>query len=751
MTYDARHFRPTAYVLMLIGIIGYSIAAESVIVLALGVMGVLANALIVHFGRFKPIPRFVANGVTLLAAAYGYYQIRVLGQLPVIEIGKFLLIMQLVKLWELRGNRDWVFILSLLSPLLMVAGLMNTASIWFGLSLALYLCVWLYCCLLFHLKLEADAATAALPVPGEKSSPEAFRQDPRHLGRSMRKLTLAMGTVGAAGAITVFIAFPRGNSGVLGPLQQFHASLTGFSDSVTFGDVNAIQQNHERVAYVKVFHNDKLVEGTQELLLRGGTLDAYVQARNKSWKWIRPLPPAKSVDVAPGETLPIRLDHPTDSWRQQFTLWPTGSKSLFALPGIVDFTPLEQVRSLSHSSFDDTLHLAAGLRDRLEYTVVSSNRLERSGREFSLFNRSAEMRSEHPAVYALARSAEVSGNDTGGQSLADRRGTAAQVSPLDAQIAANMERYLQANFQYTLDLTNDEALAGREPLEMFLTRWKKGHCEYFAGGMALMCQTLGMQSRVVIGFKTGGDDYNDYTQSYTVTQANAHAWVEVLTTDGWKTFDPTSSRDADNARAGARTKLKQLMEYLEFRYANAVIAYDSESRQGAIAWLQERLAALTDATGTAVASVSDRLADTSSKWFIAVIGVGAILIFSGFRMLERRIRLMRRAQRIGIESLPPERRIHLAEQLGFYDDLLRLLEDRRIFRAPQLTPLEFSRSLAFLPTSVYDTVLRLTLLFYEVRFGGAELSAGRQKHLRAVLDRLKSELDQADIKAQPAR
>ena len=58
----------------------------------------------------------------------------------------------------------------------MVAGLMNTASIWFGLSLAIYLCVWLYCCLLFHLKLEADAATAALPVPGEKSSPEAFRR-----------------------------------------------------------------------------------------------------------------------------------------------------------------------------------------------------------------------------------------------------------------------------------------------------------------------------------------------------------------------------------------------------------------------------------------------------------------------------------------------------------------------------------------------------------------------------------------------
>jgi len=749
MSYDARHFRPTAYLLMLIGVIGYAIAAESFLVLAVGVIGVLSNALLVRSGRFKPIPRVIANGVTLLAAGYGYYEIHILEQVPVLEIGKFLLVMQLVKLWELRGNRDWVFILSLLSPLLMVAGLMNTASIWFGISLAVYLCVWLYCCLLFHLKLEADAATAALPVPGEKSSPEAFRQDQRGLGRSMRKLTLAMGIVGAAGAITVFVVFPRGNSGVLGPLQQFHASLTGFSDSVTFGDVNAIQQNHERVAYVKVWHNGKLVEGTETLLLRGGTLDVYRPSRGSTtWQWIHPAPLPQGYPAAAGKTVPLSEDRPTDTWRQEFTLWPNGSHSLFALPGVIEFTPTETVGRLAYSPIDDTLHVGAR-RDRLEYTVISSNTLGDARSEFfGLLP--AEMRRQHPAVYEFARRPEVSGAATGGASLADRRGTRDEPSPLDAQIADNIERYLQTNFQYTLDLTNDEALAGREPLEMFLTRWKKGHCEYFAGAMALMCQTLGIQSRVVIGFKIGDDDYNDFTHSYTITQANAHAWVEVRTTDGWKTFDPTSSRDADGPRGGARTKFKQLLEFLEFHYGNAVIAYDTESREGVLSWLQAKVADLTNKVSDTATSVGDRLSDTSRTWLIAVIALGSIVAISVIRAIERRVALMKRAQRIGIESLPQERRIRLAEQLGFYDDLLQLLEDRRITRAPQLTPLEFSRSLAFLPTDVYDTVLRLTLLFYEVRFGGAQLSAGKQKHLRAVLNRLKSELDQANIKAQTA-
>jgi protein-glutamine gamma-glutamyltransferase len=108
--------------------------------------------------------------------------------------------------------------------------------------------------------------------------------------------------------------------------------------------------------------------------------------------------------------------------------------------------------------------------------------------------------------------------------------------------------------------------------------------------------------------------------------------------------------------------------------------------------------------------------------------------------LWRRWRMLRRAQRIGIESLPATQQMHLARQHGFYDDLLRLLEQHEIRRPVHFTPLEFGRSLSFLPAGVYDQILRLTQLFYEVRYGGVEMTPGRQKHLANVLERLSDQL-----------
>jgi hypothetical protein len=111
----------------------------------------------------------------------------------------------------------------------------------------------------------------------------------------------------------------------------------------------------------------------------------------------------------------------------------------------------------------------------------------------------------------------------------------------------------------------------------------------------------------------------------------------------------------------------------------------------------------------------------------------------GWFVWERAL-LRRRAARIGIVALPEAQQFRLARQLRFYDDMLRLLRRHRIARPPHETPLEFSRSLTFLPADAYDTVQRLTTLFYKVRYGGAELPAPRQRRLVAVLARLGDEL-----------
>jgi len=187
--YDIKQFRPTLYFLILLGMAGFALASQSSAAWVIGCGGVLLNAWLVRTGLFRPLPRVIANLVTVAAMAFVARQLyRSGGTNTVLVIGQFLVALQLVKLWEQRGNRDFGQVL-VLSVLLMVAASINTASLLFGLLLVVYLFIALYCCLLFHLKIETDAAKAAMPLPEEKISEAALRQDQRHLARSMRRLT----------------------------------------------------------------------------------------------------------------------------------------------------------------------------------------------------------------------------------------------------------------------------------------------------------------------------------------------------------------------------------------------------------------------------------------------------------------------------------------------------------------------------------------------------------------------------------
>jgi hypothetical protein len=75
------------------------------------------------------------------------------------------------------------------------------------------------------------------------------------------------------------------------------------------------------------------------------------------------------------------------------------------------------------------------------------------------------------------------------------------------------------------------------PIDDFINDVQLGHCELFASAMALMVRSEGIPARVVSGYR--GGEWDESTESYTVTKAMAHLWVEVFFPDvGWVTFDP---------------------------------------------------------------------------------------------------------------------------------------------------------------------------------------------------------------------
>ena len=74
----------------------------------------------------------------------------------------------------------------------------------------------------------------------------------------------------------------------------------------------------------------------------------------------------------------------------------------------------------------------------------------------------------------------------------------------------------------------------------FLTRDRRGFCVQFAQAFAILARTLGIPSRIAIGYTGGSPEPGGKT--WHVTTADAHAWPELyFTGEGWLRFEPTPS------------------------------------------------------------------------------------------------------------------------------------------------------------------------------------------------------------------
>lgn len=753
------------------GMVSFALATESMGTLVLSILLVLANMWLIQSGRFRPLPRWLANVITLLALVY--YAMNFLGarDAPLLVVGRFLVALQIIKLFEQRANRDYGQLL-VLSLLLMVAGAISTASLLFGVLFIAYLFLSLYCCLLFHLKTEADAAAAVVTVASKHVPAYTFRCDERRLSVSMRRVTILVSLAATVVGIAVFMMFPRGAGTQLFRPLQFHPSqaLTGFSDQVSFQQVARITQNRQVVAHVKVWENGRPIEGTRTLYLRGLTVDVYGGDKGVAgtgpWQWSRSAQPYRSLEAGANGVATVNRTAPVQETRLQVTLQPTGSTALFFTGRPLSVSaniPL----SLKFGVYDLSLAMRDPIYSPIEYTAVCATNLDTNVDATSIsqpglerFEQgdgpdSATMRATSqidPRITEFARRPEVSGSNDLGPLVQQRHGTGPQ--PVDAQIAHHIERYLQEHFTYTLDLTDTRLLRDKDPLVGFLYDFKKGHCEYFAGAMTLLCQSLGMDARMVIGFKS--DEYSSVGGYYIVRQSDAHTWVEVKTADGWKSYDPTSSRSQEPHEAGLIEQIKHLYDYFQFKWSTSVIAYDSSARDSFLTQLDIKLVG-SAATGSSWLNTIRQwlplnvYALFSQALSLVVLAMLLILVAAISWFLAERWRLRKRARRIGLGNMPVPEQTRLARQLGFYDDLLSLLTRHGINQPPDMTPMEFGRSLSYLPTQAYIMVQRLTAVFYRIRFGGLVLRPDRLRRLNTVIGQLSEILSQGDSRVLPEK
>ncbi len=118
--------------------------------------------------------------------------------------------------------------------------------------------------------------------------------------------------------------------------------------------------------------------------------------------------------------------------------------------------------------------------------------------------------------------------------------TATAATPFDR--AQALERYLR-DIPYTLEIPAPPS--DRDVVEYFLFDLRRGYCDYYASAMAVLARAAGLPARLVVGYASGTPQSTEGTLRFTVTEAEAHSWVELyFPRIGWVEFEPTAGRPA---------------------------------------------------------------------------------------------------------------------------------------------------------------------------------------------------------------
>jgi hypothetical protein len=303
------------------------------------------------------------------------------------------------------------------------------------------------------------------------------------------------------------------------------------------------------------------------------------------------------------------------------------------------------------------------------------------------------------------------------------------------KVALALTEYLvhSGEYTYTLDRKRDDLSI--DPTLDFLENVKQGHCDRFAGALALMLRSQGMLARIVKGFR-GAESQGD--GSYFIRQNFAHSWVELLVqrqgSDGrshwhWRTLDPTPSTTAPPptpfswARWWEHSRQKGQTAWRE-------LVFDYEGEQQT-ALLKDTLDSLTtgDSAKSSVTANKGRLRQVVFWLALPPALIAAIWLLVRFRPVWR--------------SQPT------AQPSGFpfYARLLDLLASHAGLR-PQLaqTPREFAEVARLrLATSestlaVADLPVRFAALLYRARYGLRPLNNEESQTVERELDQLETAL-----------
>jgi transglutaminase-like putative cysteine protease len=206
-------------------------------------------------------------------------------------------------------------------------------------------------------------------------------------------------------------------------------------------------------------------------------------------------------------------------------------------------------------------------------------------------------------------------------------------TPYGAVVA--IETWLRSTGGFVYD-ESPPATGGAPPLAHFVAEGKRGYCQHFAGAMALMLRMLGIPARVAVGFTSG--TYED--GGWTVTNHNAHAWVEVwFPRYGWLPFDPTPSRGSLAASYSASSSGFNAGDAADGFFRGTTRVNGGGADQLRLLEQKERLAERAEAGRRAGSK------GRSSLWLLVLVALAAVVALGLAKLVRRRSRYLTRDPR----------------------------------------------------------------------------------------------------------
>jgi hypothetical protein len=419
-------------------------------------------------------------GVLILVAVIAAGGVRV-G--PLRPLGQLLLLLVSVRALMVVDRRSFVRVL----PALFLAWLVSltasthiSALLYFALSAAL----WWWAGMKVNLLGVAEQVGQTMP--------SAVR--PRHAATAAVAALLL--------AVPVFLVMPRLRSPWIagrGGMQ----SVTGFSSRVELSGVGTIRESQEEALILRSSNGDPILESWTRL-----RATAYERVTVDAWA------PRRAAMMAGIEAGVVRLHRTggrlSEAVELEITLLDPG-KYLFVPVGAVAVSSEVPVRIDPAGG----VTLAREVEEPLRYTVWVSR--EQEPRHTDPPRRRGPRFEPDPEVRRLAA-----------QITAGIRGALERAEAIEA--------HLQQNYTYSMQ---GMARIGPDPVSWFLLRARQGHCEYFAGGMVVLLDAIGVPARMVGGYRGGAS--SSAGDEVVIREANAHTWVEVWlgAGRGWEVFDPT--------------------------------------------------------------------------------------------------------------------------------------------------------------------------------------------------------------------